>query len=69
MSTENAQRPPDTLLTLAEVLAQVGLKKSKVYEMVGAKTFPAPIKIGSAARWSQQEVSAWIEQQKTARAA
>lgn len=57
----------DNFLTIAEVEFRVSLKKSKIYEMVSAKTFPAPIKIGSAARWSQQEVSVWIEEQKEAR--
>lgn len=57
----------DTLLKLPEVSRQVGFGKSAIYEMIAAGVFPEPIKLGCASRWSQQEVQAWIEQQKAAR--
>lgn len=59
----------DILIKLPEVLRQVGLGKSAVYEMIAAETFPAPIKLGRYSRWSQQEVQDWITEQKAARMA
>jgi len=53
--------PTERLIRLDEVKRLVGLGKSKIYEMVAADRFPKPYKISSAARWSQHEVFAWIE--------
>jgi prophage regulatory protein len=63
------QAPVDRLLRINEVTDQVGLGKSAIYEMITAGTFPAPIKIGCASRWSQIEVQRWIEERKRERAA
>ncbi|MCY1301886.1 Prophage CP4-57 regulatory protein (AlpA) [compost metagenome] len=59
----------DTLIKLPEVCRQAGFGKSAIYEMITEGTFPAPIKLGCASRWSQIEVQAWVEKQKAARAA
>lgn len=59
----------DRLLKITEVGTQVGLGKSAIYEMITAGTFPAPIKIGCASRWSQVEVQKWILDMKASRAA
>jgi len=56
----------DSLVPLADVESIVGLKKTTLYKMIHGRTFPSPIKIGAAARWSRREVSAWIEAQKAA---
>lgn len=56
----------DAFMTLTQVLAAVGLKKTKVYEMINKKTFPCPVKLGRASRWSASAVSEWIEAQKKA---
>ncbi|GBL59225.1 MULTISPECIES: helix-turn-helix transcriptional regulator [Pseudomonas] len=57
----------DTLLKLPEVSRQVGFGKSAIYEMIAAGAFPEPIKLGCASRWSQMEIQAWIETQKSSR--
>ncbi|MCY1455626.1 Prophage CP4-57 regulatory protein (AlpA) [compost metagenome] len=57
----------DALIKLPEVCRQAGFGKSAIYEMIAAGVFPEPIKLGCASRWSQQEVQAWIEQQKASR--
>lgn len=54
----------DTLMTLPQVLAAVGLKKSKVYELIKNQQFPEPVKLGRLSRWSASAISAWIEEQK-----
>jgi len=59
----------DTLIKLPEVCRHVGFGKSAIYEMIAAGTFPEPIKLGCASRWSQLEVQGWITQQKAARKA
>jgi prophage regulatory protein len=60
-------QPPDRLLRLREVLAMVGFSQRSVYQKVAEKTFPAPVRIGSASRWSQSEVSLWVEERKAER--
>lgn len=59
----------DTLIKLPEVCRQAGFGKSAIYEMISAGTFPEPIKLGCASRWSQLEVQNWITQQKATRRA
>ncbi len=61
--------PIDVLLQLPEVCRQVGFGKTAIYRMIKEETFPEPIKLGPASRWSQNEVQAWIEKQKAARRA
>ncbi|WP_371369987.1 helix-turn-helix transcriptional regulator [Pseudomonas sp. QL9] len=66
MSQQN-QPNIDTLIKLPEVCRQAGFGKSAIYDMITAGTFPEPIKLGFASRWSQLEVQAWIERQKATR--
>lgn len=67
--TETNPSPVDVLLQLPEVCRQAGFGKTAIYRMVKEGTFPEPIKLGPASRWSQLEVQAWIEEQKAARRA
>lgn len=55
-------RPGDgmKLIRLTEVMLLVGLKKSAIYDRIKDNKFPAPIKIGGASRWPDQEINAWI---------
>lgn len=51
----------DRLLRLEQVKEIVGLGKTLIYRLVGAGDFPAPYKpVGSVARWSENEVNAWL---------
>lgn len=54
----------DILIKLPEVLRQVGFSKSTIYELMASNAFPTPTKLGRYSRWFQNEVQAWIEQQK-----
>jgi len=58
---------PDRLLRLADVITRVGVCRAEVYKLIQAGRFPKIVKIGSSARWSEREVSEWIESRKAAR--
>lgn len=51
----------DRLLTLAEVEAQTGLKKSTIYLLMKRAEFPRQIKVtAKKAAWVESEVLQWI---------
>lgn len=53
--------PVDRFVKLDEVCRRAGLGKSMIYRLIKAERFPAPYKISPfAARWSEQELVAWI---------
>ncbi|QNM95454.1 helix-turn-helix transcriptional regulator [Chitinimonas koreensis] len=54
------------LIPLSEVESRSGLKKSKIYSMIGESAFPRPIKLGKLSRWVEAEVDEWIDKQVTA---
>lgn len=64
-----SQKPLDRLIKFEEVMRQVGLGRTKIYEMIQFEEFPAPVKLGRYSRWSQIEIQEWIEEQKEKRAA
>lgn len=64
-----SQKPLDRLIKIEEVIGQVGMGKTKIYDMIQFEEFPAPIKLGRYSRWSQIEIQEWIEEQKGKRAA
>lgn len=43
-----------------EVLALVGLSRSKLYELMAEGTFPSPVSVGRAVRWVEEEVLSWM---------
>ena len=49
------------LLRLGTVCERAGLGKSKIYSLIKEKKFPAPIRIGGAARWVEQDVDAALQ--------
>lgn len=59
----------DNLLRIEAVMAAIDLKRTKIYAMVASGEFPQPVKIGTASRWSEAEVNAWIAERKNQRAA
>lgn len=64
-----SQKPLDRLIKIEEVMLQIGMGRTKLYDMIQLEEFPAPVKLGRYSRWSQLEVQDWIEQQKGKRAA
>ena len=52
------------LLRLPQVLDRVGLRTTRLYQLIGDGTFPAPVKLGARAiAFVESEVDAWIEAQ------
>ena len=59
----------DRLLRLAQVKELTGLGKSMIYRMVAEGRFPKQFKPGgSASRWSEAEVQAWLDKVREDRA-
>ena len=51
----------ERLVPLRVVCAVTGLSRSTIYRMVGAGTFPRPVKISKARiAWRESEVMAWV---------
>lgn len=57
----------DTLLKLPTVCATVELSSPQIYRLMDQGRFPKPVHIGRSARWSRDDVQAWIQQQKDQR--
>ena len=52
----------DRFIRLDEVTRLVGLKSSRLYELIKEGTFPRQIRIGGAARWSLLEILHWQDE-------
>ena len=61
-NTTPTPAPAERLLRLPEVEGLVGLRKSKLYDLVKQGQFPAPVRIGPrAVRWRLSAVQKWID--------
>ena len=54
----------DRFLSLKDVEMIVGIKRSRLYIMISNGEFPLPIKFGNSSRWSELEISSWMEEQR-----
>ena len=64
-----SQTQSTQLITGADVCRRVRFGRTKLNELVRAKQFPQPIRFSqNFVRWDLEEVNAWIEEQKAARA-
>lgn len=62
--TTQATTPPCTLLTVKDLSAQTGMSMSTIYRKRSiGESLPRVVKIGSALRWRQADIDAWIEEQ------
>lgn len=59
----------DKLLPIESVMEEIGVKRTKLYELIARGDFPHPIKIGASSRWPESDVIDYQERQKTQRAA
>lgn len=50
----------DRFLRLPEVELRVGLKKACIYNRIKNRRFPAQVKLGSASRWRESEINAYV---------
>ena len=56
--------PMTQLLRLPQVMDQVGLRPTRIYELMGDGTFPKPIRLGErAVAWIASEIETWILEQ------
>jgi prophage regulatory protein len=56
---------PERLIKIEEVKRRVGLGKTMIYQKVRSGSFPPPYKLSPfAARWSEREITRWIEDVK-----
>jgi len=46
---------------IAEVERRVGLRKTRIYELINEGQFPAAVKIGGRSYWIIAEVTAWLQ--------
>ena len=59
------EQKPERLIKIDEVKRRVGLGKSMIYRLIQEGKFPAPYKVTAlASRWSDREVTAWIDDVK-----
>lgn len=55
------------LISLADVMERVALKRTSIYQLIKTQEFPAPVKIQRASRWVDIEISDWIRNQMSKR--
>lgn len=68
INDETAQSA-DRLIPFSSARSLVGLSRSKIYLLMAAGEFPAPVKIGRNNYFSMQELQAWIADRLMARQA
>jgi prophage regulatory protein len=62
-----AASQPDRLLRLCDVIEMTGIRKTMIYRLIAEGRFPKQFKPGGySSRWSEAEVRAWIEAQRSA---
>ncbi len=58
----------ERLLRFPEVSERVALKRTAIYDRVGAGTFPAPVRLTErAVAWRESDIDAWIASRPSAR--
>ena len=64
-TTRENDDPYGRFLPMSEVEATVGIRRTKIYELIrdGNDPFPSPIHIGTRSLWLEKEVIAWKEKQ------
>lgn len=62
MSQRRKIQTQDRLLTLKEVMALIGFKKTFIYEKIAQGLFPSKVDLPTrAARWRESEVFGWMD--------
>ena len=51
---------PEQLIDIATVCRRVSLSRPTIYRQIASGNFPAPLKIGRAARWRGEAIDGWI---------
>lgn len=58
---------PLVFLRVKEVCERIGVKKTKLYALLGEGHFPMPAKIGKASVWAEAEIEAYMAERMAAR--
>ena len=53
-------RTVEKLLTAKAVGEMLSLSKRQIFRLNSCGKIPAPIRIGGAVRWAEQEISSWL---------
>jgi prophage regulatory protein len=64
------QNQPTKLLRVKGVMAQTGLSRSYIYQLVKKQKFPKPVNLvegGTSVAWLESEVQEWIEERVSKR--
>ena len=60
-NVKSKDRPVEPLIRIGEVKRLTGISTATLYRKISAKEFPAPVRLGVAARaWPLSEVQDWI---------
>lgn len=51
------------LRNLQQVIRQVKLGKTCIYQLIKEQRFPRPVKVGKRSLWRSDHVDAWIREQ------
>lgn len=57
----------DRFVRLPEVESTVGLKMSKIYDLIRKGGFPKPARVGKCSVWSMTEIQTWMKARLAAR--
>lgn len=60
---------PERWLTLRDVSQATSLCPSTIYKLIRGQDFPPPVKVGSASRWFESDVTEWMSRKCVARQA
>lgn len=55
------------IIRLPDVMKLTTFSKASIYRKIAAREFPAPVKLGSASGWFEDEVDAWMQRLAAAR--
>jgi prophage regulatory protein len=68
-NADNAAPAIDRLLTIAAARRQLGVSRSKLYQLLADDDLPEPVKIGRRRYFSERELQAWIADRLATRTA
>jgi len=61
MNTQTVTNQTCQLLNAKALGLMLSLSKRQVFRLNSSAKIPAPIRIGGAVRWSEQEISEWLQ--------
>lgn len=62
MTSTTHSLPPKALISAAEMLPHLPIKRSTLWKWVADGRFVAPVKIGRLTRWRSEDVKNWLQQ-------